>query len=692
MKKLMSIVLIIQLLVSMMIVNANAATNGTGTIQMSMDGRLVTFKVAQLSINDQLIQSDVPPVIHNDRTLVPLRIIMENIQADVNWNSGKQEVVVKTVDKEIVLQINNSIAMVNGVNSPLPDAVAPKLINGRTMVPIRFVAETIGLEVNWNNSTQTVLLKHKPVEIPNVNAVRASAINVGNGYLPEIRIKTHQEVSYQVSNLTNPTRLVVDLKNTRFDLIDKRNMQADGVYRLPIIDSGVKLIRMSQFKTQPLETRVVLELDTAVTHKISYDPATGDMVISFTNHVKSVKTEQQNMKEVVVIEGDNVSNYNVLRFNNPERLVVDIKDAQLSGANYNISVNGRVAKNLRVSQFAPDSLYKPDDKIVRVVIDLQEQQSYADFHFEVKNNQLLVHLEGKPLSNISYAATSWTVSKLVFRGNSPTRYQVKRLANSNIIEILVPKTNEGLQFSDIEVNDHMIKKLTVDRTSSNQHDRILIEMEKDVDHRLLSPELTKDLEVEFKHKNKYREILVVIDPGHGGTDPGAVSSKLKESHVVLDVSLRLNKLLTDAGFRTHMTRSTDVFINLDDRVKIANEVNGDVFVSVHANSFTNPSAQGIENLYYPSESDPKDNRNNKRLAEIFQDNMIKDLGGTNRGIVARSGVKVLRDTKMPAVLTEMGFISNPNEEAKLATEAYRQKVAESLYKAIVQYFEETRFK
>ena len=193
----------------------------------------------------------------------------------------------------------------------------------------------------------------------------------------------------------------------------------------------------------------------------------------------------------------------------------------------------------------------------------------------------------------------------------------------------------------------------------------------------------------MKNKNKYHEYLIIIDPGHGGTDPGASSPKLKlrETDVVLDVSHRLNKLLKDAGFRTYMTRTTDHYITLQDRAGVANQLNGNMFVSVHANAASSTSAEGVETLYYPSENNPDDPRDNKGLAQIFQNAMVQELGARNRGLVPREKIYVTRETKMPAVLAEIGFLTNPAEEQKLATNAYRQKVAEALFKAIVKYYE-----
>jgi N-acetylmuramoyl-L-alanine amidase len=207
---------------------------------------------------------------------------------------------------------------------------------------------------------------------------------------------------------------------------------------------------------------------------------------------------------------------------------------------------------------------------------------------------------------------------------------------------------------------------------------------------LVSSERSKDFVLELNNKSaKYREMLVVIDPGHGGSDPGAISSTLKmyESVIVLDIATRYNKLLTEAGFRTYMTRvdnlNSNLKLSLQDRVDVANQLGADIFVSIHANAALTNSANGLENYYHPNDI------GGKRLAQVFQSEMIKNLNINDRG--TKSGdLYVLRNTTMPSVLTETGFLSNASDEAKLATTQYRQQVAEAMFKSTIRYFEETR--
>ncbi len=212
---------------------------------------------------------------------------------------------------------------------------------------------------------------------------------------------------------------------------------------------------------------------------------------------------------------------------------------------------------------------------------------------------------------------------------------------------------------------------------------------------------------------------IVIDAGHGGHDPGTLTSGTNEARLVLDVALRLEKLLVKDGFDVVLTRRTDTFIPLEQRTAIANREGADLFLSIHANASRDPKARGIEVYYLSFASNPeaeavaaRENAtsaggmhnlpgivraialNNKLdesrdLAAMVQQSLTARLSKTNTGLRSR-GVKkapfvVLIGAQMPSILAEIGFITNRQEVALIKTPAYRQKIAESLQAAVVQY-------
>ena len=174
---------------------------------------------------------------------------------------------------------------------------------------------------------------------------------------------------------------------------------------------------------------------------------------------------------------------------------------------------------------------------------------------------------------------------------------------------------------------------------------------------------------------------VVIDPGHGGPDPGAVGiGGLRETDVVLDVSLQLARLLQARGVQVLLTRTTEVDVDLPPRVTLANSSGADVFVSVHANalSMERPDVNGIETFYFAG-------GRSQSLAEAIQQQLMAISPGTpDRG--ARPGrFFVIRRTVMPSALVEMGFVTGEVDAPRLADPAYRRRLAQAVAAGILNY-------
>jgi N-acetylmuramoyl-L-alanine amidase len=212
---------------------------------------------------------------------------------------------------------------------------------------------------------------------------------------------------------------------------------------------------------------------------------------------------------------------------------------------------------------------------------------------------------------------------------------------------------------------------------------------------------------------------VVIDPGHGGHDPGALGPGVTEAEVVLDVALRLEKLLKEAGVDVVMTRRTDEFVPLEDRPAMARREQADLFLSIHANASRARSARGVETDFLNFSTDPEaeevaarenaaTNRtigslpdilraitlNNKldesrSFAGLIQKAMADQLRGANAGLknlgVKQAPFVVLIGAEMPSVLVEISFITNPQEGRLLKSGAYRQKIADALFDAVRGY-------
>jgi N-acetylmuramoyl-L-alanine amidase len=187
----------------------------------------------------------------------------------------------------------------------------------------------------------------------------------------------------------------------------------------------------------------------------------------------------------------------------------------------------------------------------------------------------------------------------------------------------------------------------------------------------------------YIHKNHVVNVTgkkIVLDPGHGGSDPGARASGIVEKELNLDIALRTKNLLESAGFSVVMTRTTDVFVALERRAEIANTSNADIFISIHGNSF-NGATQGLETFWYGK----YEKANSMRLAHALQNNLVSKMNMSYRR-VAEGNFHVIRETKIPSALLEVGFIDNPSDAAKLKQSKYRQLAAEGIMLGALDYF------
>jgi len=182
---------------------------------------------------------------------------------------------------------------------------------------------------------------------------------------------------------------------------------------------------------------------------------------------------------------------------------------------------------------------------------------------------------------------------------------------------------------------------------------------------------------------------VVIDPGHGGPDPGAIGlGGLRETDVVLDVSLQLARLLQARGVAVVLTRTSDIDVDLPPRVSLANSSGADAFISIHANalSLSRPDVNGIETFFFAGGTNQA---RSQQLAEAVQSQMLAISAGTpDRGVKA-ARFFVIRRTTMPAVLVEMGFVTGRIDAARLQDPAYRRRMALALAAGILEYLRRT---
>lgn len=345
--------------------------------------------------------------------------------------------------------------------------------------------------------------------------------------------------------------------------------------------------------------------------------------------INSIRSYTHPDKTRIVIDMSEQSNYKVITLNDPDRIVVDIDASisKLSVEQRDIQINDLLVDKVRTGQFNKET--------VRVVVDLKNKYEYQ-----------------------------------VFNLSAPQRI---------VADIFIPEDKKA-------ITSESLKETT-----------------------------SKELE-------EKSQTIVVIDPGHGGKAPGAIGiNGTKEKDVVLDIALKLQKLLQENQVAAYLTRDRDVDVPLENRPLVALQKEASVFISIHVNSILrkgSTSVGGVETYVLNSRyigASAKDvaDRENKasqyhnyegdllnqiiadleesasisfslEFADIVQKKLIQHSGLENRG-VKQAPFIVLKGVNMAAVLIEVGFISNPNEEKLLNTPEFRGKIAQALSQSIIEY-------
>lgn len=595
-----------------------------GSFQLA--GKAQRIALANVSIDGNRITAkagEVPPLVMNQRTLVPVGLVAQSLGATVDWNGRTEEVTVTKDSKKIVLKINSPTATVNGVKKDLPDKVAPIIVDSRTMVPLAFISNEFNLEIAYDAATNSVNMKTKTV-------------------IGEIDDLFDNEGSNQGGSP-----------------LDNLDLTGVDVIGTPVEEPSVVLP----------ETPVVPDTTVPVAPAL---PQGINQVIYSLNQV-SMDNEIFNISSALSRD----FTYDSFFLSGPERLVIDINQTALSqGQDSNkLYPSSGFIKEMR-------SHYYPAENKVRLTLELKGDVKREEIALKKSGASLQVEYKSqKPKnSNIGYSSDRIN-SQFTLRLNGAFPVQgLTKDAFSNTVEFSIPKANANLQNEIRNINDRNIKSIEI--IERGQENIVRFKLEDRVEHFFMENGLSGSILIKFAKQN--RDIpLIVVDAGHGGKDPGAVNKahNMTEKALNLSISQKLAQRLRQEGYNIITTRDTDVFIELAERGDIANNNDVDLFISIHFNAAGNTSARGIETLYHPTED-------GKKVAQIFQTEIVKASGAPDRKIIPRSNLSVLRRTKMPAVLLELGYMTNPTEIVQVMDDSYQNKLVDGIVNAVNRYFKE----
>ncbi len=472
--------------------------------------------------------------------------------------------------------------MLDGAVLETPDP--PVIRNGRTLLPAKILFETMGGTVSWNND-----LRETTIEL--------------NGTVVQLRID-------------QPVALV------------------DGVEMTMDVPPTI------------INSRTYVPVNFAATNlgcEVLWDAV--NRIVTVNSPVKDVDIQNIEIQEAgntirVKISGDEViRNYRAVAFENPDRIVIDIRDAILrynEGKTGALDISNDIFSNVRFSQF--------DQGIVRAVVDLSIQQA--------------------PVVSLSQDKLSLYVD---FSTDGEDLFG---------FEEELDQPGEETEEEDPDINDESAEDPADEDVEDDQPEDDL--------ETLNLPAL------DWKMQGK----LIVIDPGHGGVDSGSLAydgNGKKEENIILmekeknlEVALRLNELLQLAGANTYMTRTDDTGIGIYERPEIANDLSAALFVSVHNNSNESEGPNGTEVHYTVKESEADHGFTSKAIAESVMDELEASMGLLRRGVKKSPNYVVLRTTEMPAIIIEGAFISNPSDLEYMMSDNFVEDYALGAARGIIQ--------
>lgn len=503
------------------------------------------------------------------------------------------------------------------------------ITNGRIVVPLRFLGEALGADVKWDDSQKRV----------------------------------------KVVSLTKEIEL----------WLDQDKMVINGTQKK--LDEG-SIPRLVNYGKKEYRTVVPLRaIGEALGYEVSFDAKTGTGILKKMAEKEPEKNNSNqgisglpsntisgpagstiekaelmvyNGRVVLRMNGINGKKVKVSKLDNPNRVIYDIEDTVFGPGKWEfLPISYDNIEKIRIAQFQADN----EKNTTRVVFDVVKLADIDELLYFFEDNSLQIDIRSIE------SMTKQKIQDTSHASNNPDKDREKD--NTTIIE---PSQNNTAKE---EKQQELDWKAEVERRLNKM--KLLPLPEASV----ISP------------SNKYVHIL--IDPGHGGRDPGTISFNGRyEKDFALKSSLKLRDDLTKMGFVVHMTRETDRYPTLIERAQMANTLKVDIFISMHANSVDpKRGPNGIEVWYSRESKIGKYTSLEKQLAAEVKKNLINTTHAVDRGIKREKHV-VTSKSKMAAILVEAGFLSNPIEEALLFKDSYVDVISRAVAVSVFNFVEKNR--
>ncbi|MEA4882515.1 MAG: N-acetylmuramoyl-L-alanine amidase family protein [Clostridia bacterium] len=574
-----------------------------------------------------------------------LRAVAAAFGYETTWSQPGREATLAGRRVSAVFKAGEKRAWVNGDEVALSSAA--DMSTGRLAVNARDLA-AMGLHVQVDDAAHTVRVGAERVSVTAVSWSSA----LGDRAMV---IEADFDFAYKVFTLGIPDRVVVDLYDSE--------LAAAVVPAIEVEDAPARRVRSAM--NRPGLVRVVADMVSPTGFQATYEPGSpARLVVRFSSTISGFELDESAGLRKLVVKADGNIRLGQLEDRPDGVQSFDISGAAIGvGAEEFASSDGAV--RIRAEQV--------DGWTVRVSMLLREGLRAFQRADSASGCGVSVGFAYVVSGVRTYHEPGCTVVELAT--SAPVAFRTFRLKDPERIGIDLPGV-WVFPCSTIEVSSP-----SVARVRMGQFDlatgRSVIDLLGGGAHSVETSADGKTLKVKVAESPVFGR-TVMLDPGHGGTDPGTGKDGLMEKDVNLDIALRLRALLKGAGASVVMTRMNDSNVELSERSRLANSVKPDVFLSIHCNSVLNVFPAGTETFYY----------NNlpysQELAALVHSALLKEIELIDRK-VSRKDYYVIRETQVPSALVEVAFLSNEVENVKLRDPLFREKAATGLYTGISMY-------
>ena len=611
-----------------------------------------------------MVPKDMPAVIIDGRTMLPMRQIAQELGCEVNWNEAAKQIYVMRGSDIIVFTVDSKTGYENGKEFTMD--VPATIVNDRTMLPVRALADALHLNIKWDDPNRIVSIQSGDTVVKDEPKAPESG-QTTTGTLTGIQTPSAKDADQTFTiqadgpmgryekTFVDDQKIVLDFYGAKSSLpseITKTNSDiVTGIRTATHENNGDSF------------TRVVFDLSGKKDYEVTQSADKKNITISFgKTTVDKISAVHSQNKDIITIGGTGSFGASVAMTADPQKIIVTIPNCQ---SNLSDKIN------------TDELQYVLDGKVdtskgntVELVLAVEDLVQYS---YREENQNLILEIYPTTLKNMRYDknANVLYLDKKDKIDTGSVKFEDHYL--DGYFDVTLPGDYESdYGYGTYDVKGTVVENIEVSTKGVNTTFRFK-------QNRISAYEVTDEGDsyaIRVKNPKEVYDKVLLLDAGHGGKDPGTSGNGMQEKNLNLTIAQKIAQKLQGSGIKVYMTRDSDVYPENSTRAKTANDI-ADLMVSIHMNSGPE-TANGTETLYQVHANDNGARLTSKQLAEILQGKVVSATGNTNRGAKLWTDVLILNRTTVPSVIVEVIFITNTGDALKISNPAYQDQVAQAI--------------